>query len=45
MLTNSGMLFLDLEWQDAFVPTEGLSHRLVLSLVTIGIQNLEHLFL
>ena len=43
MLTDGGMLLLDLEWQDTFVTTEGLSHRLSISLVAIWIQNLEHL--
>ena len=43
MLTDGGMLLLDLEWQDTFVTTEGLPRRLSISLVAIWIQNLEHL--
>ena len=42
VLTDGGMLFLDLEWQDTFVTTKGLSHRLCIRLVAIRIQNLEH---
>lgn len=42
VLTDSGMLFLDLEWQDTFVTTKGLPHRLCIRLVAIRIQNLEH---
>ena len=42
MLTDGGMLLLDLEWQDTFVTTKGLSRRLSISLVAIRIQNLEH---
>ena len=42
MLTDGGVFFLDLEWKDAFVFSEGLSHRFVLSLVTVRVQNIEH---
>ena len=42
VLTDSGMLFLDLEWQDSLVTTKGLSRRLCIRLVAIRIQNLEH---
>ena len=45
VLTDSSMLLLDLEWQDAFVTSEGLPHRLRLSLVATRIENLEHFFL